>query len=452
MCSDVAIRVESISKCFQIYEKPHHRLLQMLSRGRARYYREFWALRDVSFDVMKGETVGIVGRNGSGKSTLLQIICGTLTPTSGMVQTSGRVAALLELGSGFNPEFSGRDNVYLNGAVLGLSREEVDSRYDDIAAFADIGSFIDQPVRTYSSGMMVRLAFAVAINVNPRVLVIDEALAVGDELFQRKCFSAIEKIKKDGATILLVSHSASAVVSLSDRAILIDAGERVGIGQPKRVVSGYQKILYAPDAARERLRCEIRELLTVSDGEPGGLGKRAMPGEVASPDGADEVMECYDPALIPHSRVEFESRGAKISGPELLGDARQRINNLKKGRACTLSYRVSFDAPATAVRFGMLVKTMSGVHIGGALSAGSLEDAIPVVVVGESFTVNFRFRCNLNPGLYFLNTGVFGDIGDGETVLHRIVDAVAFRVLPEAGNLSTEIVDLGFSVEVGHDA
>ena len=176
MSSDVAIKVDNLSKCYQIYEKPRDRLLQMLMRGHRQYYREFWALKDVSFEIKKGETVGIIGRNGSGKSTLLQMICGTLNPTSGVIQTHGRIAALLELGSGFNPEFTGRENVYMNASVLGLSHEEIDARFNEIASFADIGDFIEQPVKTYSSGMMVRLAFAVIAHVDADILVIDEAL------------------------------------------------------------------------------------------------------------------------------------------------------------------------------------------------------------------------------------------------------------------------------------
>ena len=211
MSSEIAIKVENLSKCYQIYAQPRDRLKQFVlprlqriaGKSPKQYFREFWALKDVSFEVKKGETVGIIGRNGSGKSTLLQMICGTLNPTGGTIQTNGRTAALLELGSGFNPEFTGRENVYLNGAVLGLTNDEIDNRFDDIASFADIGDFIEQPVKTYSSGMVVRLAFAVAVNVDPQILVVDEALSVGDELFQRKCYSRIETIKDKGATIIL---------------------------------------------------------------------------------------------------------------------------------------------------------------------------------------------------------------------------------------------------------
>ena len=240
--TDIAISVQNLSKCFQIYENPRDRLKQFVmpriqrfsGKKPKQYFREFWALKDVSFEIKKGEIVGIVGRNGSGKSTLLQLICGTLSPTGGSVQTNGRIAALLELGSGFNPEFTGRENVYMNAAVLGLSKSEVDARFDDIADFADIGQFIEQPVKTYSSGMTVRLAFFIAINVDPEILIVDEALSVGDELFQRKCFSRIEAIRASGATILFVSHSGGTVVELCDRAVLMDSGEKLAIGLPKK--------------------------------------------------------------------------------------------------------------------------------------------------------------------------------------------------------------------------
>ncbi len=210
--TDVALKLENISKCFQIYEKPHHRLLQGISRGKKQYYKEYWALRDLSFTINRGETVGIIGRNGAGKSTLLQIICGILTPTSGSLEVHGRVAALLELGAGFNPEFTGRENVFLNGAVLGLSQQEIYHRFDEIASFADIGTFLEQPVKTYSSGMYVRLAFAVATCVNPDILIVDEALAVGDVKFQAKCFRRFEELVAGGTTILFVTHSTEQIV------------------------------------------------------------------------------------------------------------------------------------------------------------------------------------------------------------------------------------------------
>ncbi len=232
MSFEVAIRAENLSKCYQIYDAPKDRLLQMLVRGRKRFYREFWALDDVSLTIAKGETVGIIGRNGSGKSTLLQLICGTLMPTRGSVQGHGRIAALLELGSGFNPEFTGRENVYVNAAVLGLSRSEIDARFDDILAFANIGDFIDQPTKIYSSGMLVRLAFAVSVCVEPEILIVDEALSVGDASFQFKCLNRLEELAAKGTTLLFVSHDMSMVKRFCHRVIYLRAGRVVASGSP----------------------------------------------------------------------------------------------------------------------------------------------------------------------------------------------------------------------------
>lgn len=254
MSSDIALSVKNISKCYLIYDRPQDRLKQSIFRRR-RYFREFWALRDVSFEVRKGETVGIIGRNGSGKSTLLQIICGTLTPTSGKVEINGRIAALLELGSGFNPEFTGRENVYMNGAVLGLSKEEIDARFDDIAAFADIGEFIEQPVKTYSSGMFVRLAFAVNIMSQPEIMIVDEALAVGDMNFQAKCMTALKRIQESGATVLFVSHDIGAVKSLCSRGIHLEQGELKDVGTAANVAEHYVRIM------REEMNEEQRRFI-----------------------------------------------------------------------------------------------------------------------------------------------------------------------------------------------
>ena len=246
MMNDIAIRVSNLGKCYQIYSAPRDRLKQfvlprlqrLIGKQPKQYFREFWALKDVSFEVKKGETVGIIGRNGSGKSTLLQMICGTLTPTSGMIQVNGRIAALLELGSGFNPEFTGRENVYMNAAVLGLSKEEIDARFDDIAAFADIGQFIDQPVKIYSSGMFVRLAFAVVAHVDADILVVDEALAVGDAVFTQKCMSYIRDFQKRG-TLLFVSHDIGSVQNLCKTGIWLDHGASQMIGASKEVAEAY---------------------------------------------------------------------------------------------------------------------------------------------------------------------------------------------------------------------
>lgn len=248
---DVTIVARGLGKCYELYEKPHHRLLQSVLRGRRRFARDFWALRDVSFEVRRGECVGIIGRNGSGKSTLLQILAGILSPSVGSANVRGRVAALLELGSGFNVEFTGRENVYINAGILGLTRGEIADRIDDIASFAEIGEFLDRPVKTYSSGMLVRLAFAVQAQLNPDVLIVDEALAVGDAAFQFKCLERMKKLRADGATILLVTHDVQTVRTHCDRAIWLEAGQIREAGDTAAVTGRYMKSLFCEEAPAE---------------------------------------------------------------------------------------------------------------------------------------------------------------------------------------------------------
>ncbi|KGM52942.1 ABC transporter ATP-binding protein [Lysobacter concretionis Ko07 = DSM 16239] len=440
--------VRSVSKSYQIYDSPAHRLRQFIVprirrtlglRGGA-YYRDFRALHNISFDVGRGEVVGIVGRNGSGKSTLLQIICGTLSPSAGRVETLGRVSALLELGSGFNPEFTGHDNVYMNAALIGMSRQEVGRKFDEILDFADIGDFIDQPVKTYSSGMAVRLAFAVAINADPDILIVDEALAVGDELFQRKCFARIEQLRSTGATILFVSHAGGTVVDLCDRAILLDAGEMLADGAPKEVVGMYQKLLYAPADKAARIRDEMlgRVCAALLDGRASGSS-----GDGTAQDTADALeTENYDPAFVSTNVIKYESHGATISGPEIRTMDGRTVNGLVRGRTYRYRYRVDFDRTFTGVRFGMLIKTVTGTHLGGSLSQANVHEGL-IVSSGTSAVAEFSFICHLNPGVFFMNAGVFGCLDQGEILIHRLSDAVAFRVLPISRNQAQEAVDFG---------
>ena len=440
MSFDAAIRIAGLDKTFPIYEKPHHRLFQMLSpkAHKARWFREFHALSNINLTIGRGETVGIVGRNGSGKSTLLQIICGTLMPTHGDVQVHGRVAALLELGSGFNPDFTGRENVYLNGTLLGLSKEQIDERFDDIATFADIGEFIEQPVKSYSSGMYVRLAFAVAINVTPDILIIDEALSVGDEAFQRKCFARIEKIRDGGATILFVSHSAGTVVDLCNKAVLLDRGELLASGAPKFVVSRYQKLIYAPADRVQALRSEIRSETL------GHVGNEDVEVSINS-EHIDEVApEAYlDDGLVPQSTVTYVSRGARIKNVRIETLEGEGVNVLVPGEEYVYAYSVTFDSAAASVRFGMLIKTISGVELGGGASAPTSFDAHDYIEQGTNIDVKFRFTCLLAPGTYFLNAGVVGDVGEGETFLDRLIDVSMFRVQHDPLRLATGLVDFG---------
>ncbi|OCZ65935.1 ABC transporter ATP-binding protein [Achromobacter xylosoxidans] len=451
---NVAIQVDDLSKCYQIYDKPGDRLKQFLfprlkpsaRRNGTTYFREFWALRNVSLTVKQGETIGIVGRNGSGKSTLLQIICGTLTPTQGDVRTNGRIAALLELGSGFNPEFSGRENVYLNAAVLGLTKEETDARFDEIAAFADINDFIDQPIKTYSSGMVVRLAFAVAINADPQILVVDEALSVGDELFQRKCFARIEQIRARGATILFVSHSGATVVELCDRAVLLDSGEQLAIGSPKHIVSCYQKLLYAPADRRADLREAIKAQQDISS--EGVAGSSQIAGLPELDQHAADTDESYDPSLRPVSTMAFESHGALIDEPAIYTLDGKRVNNIVRGRTYLYRYHVNFAQSASNVRFGMMIKTTSGIELGGSVSAASPRTSLPYVEKGSNYQVEFKFDCRLAPGVYFLNAGASGEVNGAETYLHRLVDVAMFRVQADGESIQTGVVDFSCHPEI----
>ncbi|HXA46600.1 MAG TPA: ABC transporter ATP-binding protein [Burkholderiaceae bacterium] len=251
MSSEILIKVHNLSKSYQIYAQPHHRLLQGIFRSRKQFFTEFFALKDISFEVKRGDMVGIIGRNGSGKSTLLQILCGTLAPTSGEVVVNGRIAALLELGAGFNPEFTGRENVYMNAAILGLSTKEIDARFDQIVSFADIGDHLEQPVKTYSSGMYMRLAFSIAVSVDPDIFIVDEALSVGDIAFQNKCMARIRKMSDNGTTILFVSHDLGTTQVLCDRVIWLNSGHMAGIGDPVQISRDYYIASLGPQALPE---------------------------------------------------------------------------------------------------------------------------------------------------------------------------------------------------------
>ncbi|MGS1121649.1 ABC transporter ATP-binding protein [Rhodanobacter sp. UC4436_H3] len=448
----VRIQVDGLAKRYEMYSQPSDRLKQMIlprlhraaRRAPRNYFNEFWALRDVSFDVFHGETVGIVGRNGSGKSTLLQMICGTIRPTLGNLVIDGRISALLELGAGFNPEFTGRENVLLSGLVYGISEVEIRAKYDEILDFSGIGQFIDQPVKTYSSGMYVRLAFAVAISVSPDILVVDEALAVGDEAFQRKCLARIEAIRDAGATVLFVSHSAGTVVELCDRAILLDQGEMLMQGTPKDIVTTYQKLLYAPADRADHMR---REIMTTYRGGPERFSNARQDTESGTEEAhdgwptSDTDPAYWDEGMQSGSTVEYEKRGACIEDPHIETLDGRKVNVLATDRTYVYTYRVAFDQTLARVRCGMMIRSMTGVEIGGAAST-TPQSAIPLLAAGEAVTVRFTFRCLLHPGVYFLNAGVLAAIAEGEEYVDRRIDAVMFRVMPSMTRLATGFVDL----------
>lgn len=440
--SDTAISVRDVCKVYHIYDRPQDRLKQAFVRRRL--FREFWALRGVDLEVRRGETVGIIGRNGSGKSTLLQIICGTLQPTSGAVSVQGRISALLELGSGFNPDFTGRENVYLNASILGLSRSEIDEVYDDIVAFADIGEHINQPTKTYSSGMTVRLAFAVAISVNPDILVVDEALAVGDEAFQRRCLARLDAIREAGATVLFVSHSSSHVINLCERVVLLDHGERLFDGKPRLGINCYHKLLYMPP---DKVPA-FREVLKAGHAAE-ALAEDATPAEAEQLQAITAAADTpyFDPALVPKSTVVFESRGALIGEVRITTEDGRKVNMLTRDTVFEIRCRIRFQAESFAIATGSLVKTLEGMEMSASTTLGT-DDVIDHVPADGVLEVVHRFTCRLTHGTYFVNCGVSGLVNGERHWLHRITDAVMFQVIPAANGHSKGPFDLCFHTTV----
>lgn len=453
--NDIAIRVSNLSKCYQIYDTSRDRLKQFVlprlqrlaGQSPKQHFREFWALKDVSFEVNKGETIGVIGRNGSGKSTLLQMICGTLNPTHGSIETKGRIAALLELGSGFNPEFTGRENVYMNASVLGLSKDEIDTRFDDIAAFADIGEFIEQPVKTYSSGMTVRLAFAVQVAIDPEIFVVDEALAVGDEKFQRKCFARLEALKSKGSSILFVSHSSGSIIELCERTLLLDHGTRLMLGAAPEAIRAYQKLMYAPVEVQKRL---IQEYLAADlSGEPihGDYHSSDLPDnkkeDVSQIElttvSNEQTLDAYDPGLVPETTTVYPIQGAEIDSIHIANTNGQVVNVLQPGGCYQFVVSGRFLTDFSGIFFGIHIKSISGVVITGQRfpEEGSYREH---VVAGQTFKISFAFRMDLLPGVYFAGVGIWSSQEPG--CAHRILDALMFRVSPMRPPISFGYVDL----------
>jgi len=466
MSCEPAIRLRGVSKAYKVFARPEDRLKQMIWRGKKQYYTEAWALRGIDFEVARGEVVGIVGRNGAGKSTLLEVICGTVAQSEGTVEVDGRIAALLELGSGFNPEFTGRQNVRLNAAILGLDPETTENKLPEIEAFADIGAYIDQPVRTYSSGMQARLAFATAISVEPNILVIDEALAVGDEAFQRKCYAHIHALKENGTTILFVSHSAGTVMELCDRAILLDRGERLITGEPRIVVTRYQRLAYAPEEKLAEVRAEIVELDRLGESGEAASASKAQTDEPdrqeaeqpasveenaaalddgsefdRSPEESGESRDGYDENLVAKSMSEWVPRGARILNARILNAENEQVNILTPRREYRFEYDVEFDEVCFGVNRCMLIKSVSGIEIGGVMSH-PLTEGTEIIEAGEKITASFRFRAIMNAGTYFFNAGLIANIDGERTYLHRVIDILMFRIDPVPDTRATGYIDL----------
>ena len=406
--SETAILVDHVSKMYKLYDKPMDRLKESLGLSHKKKYKEHFALNDVSFQVHRGETVGIIGTNGSGKSTILKIITGVLNPTGGTVQVNGRISALLELGAGFNQEYSGIENVYLNGTMIGFSREEIDAKLDEILRFADIGDFVYQPVKTYSSGMFVRLAFAIAINIDPEILIVDEALSVGDVFFQAKCYRKFEEFKEMGKTILFVSHDLSSIGKYCDRVVLLNNGVKLAEGGAKEIVNLYRKVLvnqYDENGSQEEEKTqEDQELHT------------------------DTVMK--EKLNLNPEVLEYGSKLAEITDFAILDDGGNITNLIEKGQTFSVKMRVKFQNDISEPIFAFTIKDLKGTEITG---TNTMYEGSPVKPkkTGDVQEIVFTQVMNLEAGEYMLCLGCTG-YREGEfTVFHRLYDVCNLTVISD---------------------
>ncbi len=419
MCSDIAISVKNMSKFYQIYDKPLDRLKQSVFGRRKQYYKEFRALENVSFEIKKGETVGVIGRNGAGKSTLLQMICGTLAPTVGDVEVNGRVAALLELGAGFNGEFTGRENVYMNAAILGLSKKEIDDKYADIVAFSNIGEFIDQPVKTYSSGMYVRLAFSVAINVEPEILIVDEALSVGDINFQAKCMTAINRIKENGTTVLFVSHDIGTVKSLCSRCVYLDSGNVKAIGKASEIAEQYIRDM------REGANADV-EKESLSTRSSSQISESKLP---FTNDKIDGLVFKKSAIFNEHAAIHRYGNGkAKITFAELLDEEGQPIVNVDFNQQVSIAiyFEAYFEEEVSCNYF--IADEKKNLIIGASLRLAGHE--LLQTKKSGKYIVIYKTKLPLNEGSYSIQLQLTRPIIPDQTVefVDVIEDAVVFSV------------------------
>lgn len=424
------IDVRGVGKCYQLYDKPVHRMWQSLFGSRHQFYREFWALRDVSFALRRGETLGIVGRNGAGKSTLLQLVAGTLKPTEGTVAQHGRVAALLELGSGFNPEFTGRQNVYLNASILGLRRDEIEARIDGILAYADIGDFVDQPVRNYSTGMVMRLAFAVIVHVDADVLIIDEALAVGDAFFMQKCMRYMNEFRKRGS-MLFVSHDASAVASLCDRAIWLDHGRVQQAGAVRPVLEAYL------EAAPEMQRGAVKR--RVAPAAPMSRPTERVAARTALLDRSTLRNDLHVAPFRPDT-AGVGALGAQITHTGFYNDAGEMLTMVVGGECVTLRIEVRARQALANVVVGFYVKDRRGQFLFGDNTL-AIETTVGPAADGDVLVASFRFTMpRLLPGEYFVTAGVAEGTADSHVVQYWLNEALLFSA--EGGTLATGLIGL----------
>lgn len=409
----IAIQVKNLEKIYKLYNKPSDRLKETLGFGRNKKHTEHHALKGINLTIRQGETVGIIGTNGSGKSTILKIITGVLNPTRGEVSVNGRISALLELGAGFNMEYNGIENIYLNGTMIGFSEKEIEEKMNDILEFADIGEYVHQPVKTYSSGMFVRLAFAVAINIEPEILIVDEALSVGDVFFQAKCYHKFEEFKKMGKTIVFVSHDLSSISKYCDRVVLLNQGVKLGEGNPKEMIDTYKQVLvgqYAIEESGAERLLDDEQLRALEAG-----GKKKKSGKAAN----------VNPDLL-----EYGSKKAIISEYYMTDDKGTRTSAVLKGSSFHIHMKVDMKEDIAAPVFAFTVKNIKGTEITGTNTM--FEKAfLESVKAGEQKEIIFTQDMNLQGGEYLLSLGVTGYEGDDFTVYHRLYDVLNLTVISD---------------------
>ena len=462
-----AITVKDVTKVYRLYDKPIDRLKESLSPTHKSYHKDFYALNGLSFNVEKGQTVGIIGTNGSGKSTILKIITGVLTPTSGQVRVSGVISALLELGAGFNMDYTGIENIYMNGTMMGFSKKQMDEKLPDILEFADIGDFVYQPVKTYSSGMFVRLAFALSINVEPEILIVDEALSVGDVFFQSKCYRRMEEIRKNGTTILMVTHDMGSVIKYCDRVVLLNKGHYVAEGAPGKMVDLYKKILANQMDDLEEELLEMNDFSggldddaagTEADGKTAGSGAVGSENTTGKADGQNGAAGSAasghankkhsglmkDKITINPNRTEYGNGKAEIYDLGMFDERGNLTNLLLKGEYFTIKEKIRFHDSIQAPIFTYTIKDKKGADLTGTNTMFEGAEIRPVKN-GDEYEVNFRQKMTLQGGEYLLSMSCTGFEQGEHTVYHRLYDVANITVISNKNTVG--VYDMESEVE-----
>ncbi len=422
-----AIIVKDVTKIYKLYDKPIDRLKESLHPFHKEYHRKFYALNGLSFSVEKGQTVGIIGTNGSGKSTILKIITGVLTPTTGEVTVNGSVSALLELGAGFNMDYTGIENIYMNGSMMGFSRKEMDAKLADILDFADIGEFVNQPVKTYSSGMFVRLAFALAINVEPEILIVDEALSVGDVFFQAKCYRRMEEIRERGTTILMVTHDMGSILKYCSKVVLLNKGNFIAEGSAGHMVDLYKKILANQMESLEEELAEERSRKTGADGGATGAEAAAETDPAADSEKSRPAL-MKDKMAVNPNRTEYGDGRAEIYDMGLFDGRGNLTNLLLKGERFTIREKIRFHAAIQTPIFTYTIKDKKGTELTGTNTMYEGTDIRPVAD-GDEYEVSFTQKMTLQGGEYLLSMSCTGFEQGEHVVYHRLYDVLSLTVI-----------------------